>query len=91
MVKGRVNVWDVLAWVVLVGIFIWLVLKVIGVINTNIFLEYSPIFGAIYLVGWQIHKLNNIGKEVDGLKKFRNDTIRQIHQIKLNCVKNHGR
>ena len=33
--------------------------------------------------------LTEIAREVEGLKKFRNETIREIHEIKLNCTKNH--
>jgi len=88
MVK-KLSFWDILAWVVLAGILIWLILKVAGVINTPVILEYAPYFGAVYIAGWQIHKLYSVAEEVQGLKKFRNDTINQIHEIKLNCVKNH--
>lgn len=84
------NVWDVLAWIVLAGILLWLILKTTGIINTPLWLQYAPIYGAVYLAGWQVHKLDIIGKEVDGLKQFRNDTIEQIHSIKLNCTKKHN-
>jgi hypothetical protein len=30
--KKRLSFWDVLAWIVLAGIFVWAVLKVIGAI-----------------------------------------------------------
>lgn len=83
------SVWDYLAWVVLGAILVWLILKTLGIINTPLWLQYAPLYGAVYLAGWQVHKLDNIGKEVDGLKKFRKETVRQMHDVRLNCARNH--
>ena len=83
------SIWDVLAWVVLVGILVWLILKVTGVINTSILIEYAPYFGAVYLAGWQIHKLETVSEDVQELKKFKYATINEINNQKLNCLKNH--
>ena len=87
--KRGLNFWDSLAWIVLAGILIWLILKMLGIINTPVLVEYAPYLGAVYLAGWQIHKLDTVAKEVNGLKKFRSATINEIHELKLNCVKNH--
>ena len=87
--KKEMSFWDILAWVVLAGILIWLVLKMFGVINTPILIEYAPYLGAVYLAGWQIHKLATVAEDVKDLKKFRGATINEIHDIKINCTKNH--
>ena len=71
MNKRGLSFWDVLAWIVLVGILVWLILKGIGVINTPSFVELAPYFGAVYLVGWQIHKLETVSSDVKELKKFK--------------------
>jgi len=89
MVKKRISVWDVLAWISLGLILIWLILKTAGIINTPLWLSYAPLYAATYIAGWQIHKLDIIGKEVDGLKKFKSETIRKIHGMELNCRGNH--
>jgi len=91
MVEKKGSIWDILAWIVLVGIFIWLILKTVGIINTPLWFLYAPLYGAVYLAGWQMHKLDGIGKEVEGLKKFQSETIREIHNIKLDCARNHGK
>lgn len=83
------NIWDVIAWVVVFGIIIWLILKVIGIINTPILVEYAPYFGVAYLLGWNVHKLNNISENVKNFNKFKDDTIKEINNIKINCTKNH--
>ena len=88
MVK-KLSFWDILAWIVLAGIFIWLILKAFGIINTPAILEYTPYFGAVYIAGWQIHKLSVVAEDVKELKKFKDVTIRKINDIEMNCKLNH--
>ncbi|MDO8528384.1 MAG: hypothetical protein Q7S06_00645 [Nanoarchaeota archaeon] len=88
--KRGPTVWDILAWLVLAGIFIWLILKVTGVINTPAVIEYAPIFGVVYLAGWAMHKIDSASDDIKDLKKFAKDTSNEINNIKTNCVKNHG-
>ena len=85
----KIKFWDILAWIILAGIFIWLILKVTGVFNTPLLLEYAPYFGVAYLLGWNVHKLNNISEKVNKFGKFKDETIKEIHGLKLNCTKNH--
>ena len=73
--KREVSIWDIIAWIVLAGILLWLILKTFEIINTPLWLEYAPIYGAVYLAGWQIHKLVTVAKEVEGLKRFKSNTI----------------
>lgn len=80
------NFWDWLAWVVLAGILLWIILKMLGIINTPILLQYAPYLGAVYLAGWNVHKLDSVASE---FKSFRTETVKEIHEIKLNCAKNH--
>ncbi len=89
--KRGTNIWDILAWIVLFGILVWVLLKTFGVINTPVLLEYAPIYGAIYLAGWQMHKLSAVAEDVKDLKRFGRDTINQINEIKINCAKNHSK
>ena len=64
MEKRGLNIWDVLAWIVLAGILVWIILKMLGVINTPILIEYAPYLGAVYLAGWQLHKLETVASDV---------------------------
>lgn len=81
--------WDILAWVVLVLILLWLILKVTGVINTPVLIEYAPYFGAAYIAGWAMHKLDSVSDDVKSLKNFASATSREINNIKSNCYRNH--
>jgi hypothetical protein len=89
MSKRGPTIWDIIAWIVLAGILIWLILKVAGIINTPLLIEYAPIFGAVYLAGWAMHKLDTSVDEIKDLKHFAKDTAEQINNIKSNCIKNH--
>jgi len=86
--KKEVKIWDIIAWIVLAGILLWLILKTLGIINTPLWIEYAPIYGAVYLAGWQIHKLKTVASDVRELKKFKQDTISEINNIKSN-IKNY--
>jgi hypothetical protein len=86
----KISIWDIIAWIVLGGILLWLVLKVLGVIHTPLWLEYAPLFGAVYLAGWHIHKLDNVAKEVHDLKRFKEATVNEINNIKTKCTINHN-
>lgn len=88
MVK-KIGLWDILAWIVLAGILLWLILKVLGIINTTLLIKYAPYFGAVYLAGWAMNKLETATREVGELKKFKDATIKEIHSLKENCVRNH--
>ena len=87
--KNKLSIWDLIAWLVLFLILLWLILKVTGIINTPILIEYAPYFGAVYLAGWAMHKLETAVSDVEKLNKFKDETVNQINDLKLNCIKNH--
>ena len=89
--KKDESIWDLIAWIVLAGILVWLLLKTFGIINSPIWLEYAPLYGAVYIAGWQIHKLASVSEDVKELRKFKDLTIEEVHQIKNNCIRNHSR
>jgi len=88
--KKGMSFWDILAWIILGLILLWLILKVAGIINTPVFIEYAPYFGAAYIAGWAMHKLDSVSDDVKSLKKFANATANEINNIKSNCSKNHS-
>lgn len=84
--------WDILAWVSLAGIAVWLVLKMAGIINTPVWIEYSPLLGAVYMAGWAMSKLSMVARDVEVLKRdlgrMKGDMMGvkgDIAQIKMNC------
>lgn len=87
--QKRFSIWDIIAWICLIFIVIWLILKVTGVINTPVLVEYAPYFTGVYIAGWAMHNLKSIGEDVKELKSFREQTIEKIHNIETNCVKRH--
>lgn len=89
MTKQKYTIWDILAWICIMGIAIWLILKVTGIINTPLLLEYAPYFGATYIAGWLVHELKNNSRRLNKFDKFQQETIKEINDLKLNCAKNH--
>ena len=81
--------WDILAWVVLALILLWLILKVLGFVNTPEILAYAPYFGAVYIAGWAMHKLDSVAEDVRDLKRFQKSTIDEINKLKTDCRVNH--
>ena len=88
--KKDESIWDLIAWIVLAGILVWLLLKTFGIINSPIWLEYAPLYGAVYIAGWQIHKLESVAKDVGELKRFKDATINEIHNVKNPGLKLRG-
>jgi len=85
----RLDFWDVLAWIVLGLILLWLVLKITGVLNTPELLEYAPLFGVVYLAGWAMHKLDTAVDDIKDLKSFKEGTVNEIYKMKERCIRNH--
>ena len=88
------NFWDYLAWICLAGITIWVILKILGIINTPIWLEYAPIYGAIYLAGWNVNKLERATKDIKenskDIKEIKFDISNikfEIQTMKTKCSK----
>jgi len=85
----KLSVWDIIAWIVLLALLVWIILKVAGIIQTPNLLEYVPYFGIVYLAGWAMHKLEAVESNVRDLKNFSKATVKEINEIKLKCIKNH--
>jgi len=87
IMKRGLSIWDILAWIALASIVLWITLKILGIINTPLWLEYAPVYSASYVAGWMMHKLKIVHEEIHDLKNFKNETIKQIHSIKEDCAK----
>lgn len=64
----KMSFWDILAWIVLGLITLWLILKVMGIINTPLWLEYAPLFGAVYLAGRAMNILHRTAQDLQETK-----------------------
>ncbi len=76
------KIWDILAWIVLGLIAIWILLKVTGVINTPLWLQYSPLFGAIYIAGWAMNKLDRATDDIKDIKIEIKETKQDVGLVK---------
>ena len=81
---GKKSVWDVIAWLALIGIGVWVLLKVFGVIKTPLFIEYAPIGGAVYIAGWAMHKLDRATEDIKGVTHKLDRSTDDIKEVKNN-------
>lgn len=65
--KRVANLSEIVYWIALGYIVIWLLLKVIGVINTPVWLEYSPLFAAIFAAGGAMQKMRGMDKTIHAI------------------------
>ena len=80
------TIWDYIAWVVLFLIFVWLILKIMGVINTPLWLEYSPLFGAVYIAGWAMSKLDRATEDIKELRFDMNSVKKDITRVDSDLI-----
>ena len=62
------DVWDYLAWFMVGFITVWVILKMFGIINIPVLVEYSPLLGAVYIAGWVVQKLERATEDIKDVK-----------------------
>ena len=67
------------------GLLLWVLLKMFGVINTPLWLQYSPLLGVIYLAGRYSNKLDMVVLRVDRMD-IRFDKRLEKVENKLDCI-----
>ena len=90
MKKIKVDIWKLMFWLGVITLFIWLLLKIIGVINTTLIIQLIPflsaiaiIFGAIKHVGKFIHRVENGLSDIKDLKDKTGKLEKTIETIKF--------
>ena len=87
MVKRGATIWDYIAWASLIGVAIWLILKLFGFINTPAWLEYSPLAGVVYIAGWAMHKLDRASEDINHINGDVRDLRNEMKPINENITK----
>lgn len=80
------NFWDYLAWITLAGIACWVILKVLGFINTPLWLEYAPIYGAVYLAGWAMNNLERNTKDIQTSIYKLDKNANELQEVKTEII-----
>lgn len=85
LTKKGASIWDTLAWIALAGLGVWLLLKVLGIIQTPPWLEYAPLYGAIYIACWAMHKLHRATGDIMEIKKDVKEIESDMNKIRVTC------
>ncbi|MBT4136018.1 hypothetical protein HOD75_01480 [archaeon] len=80
--RGKSNIWDILAWIALAGIIIWVLLKMFGIINTPLWIEYAPVWPGIYLIGWAVERLRKTNEDLVQVKKSMIRMSQDMNKLK---------
>jgi len=83
--KKGASIWDILAWIALIGLGVWLLLKILGIIQTPPWLEYAPLYGVIYIAGWAMHKLHIATDNIKEIRKDVKEIETDVNKIRVNC------
>lgn len=68
------SIWDILVYVALIVLVIWIILKLAGVINSPVIVEIIPYVSAAYVFGRMFQKVETTADDVEKI----NTEIREI-------------
>ncbi|MBI2140967.1 hypothetical protein HYU16_00935 [Candidatus Woesearchaeota archaeon] len=69
------NVWDILTWLSLAGIFLWGIAKAAGWINTPLIIELAPVLLAAFSFGRFFQEQKEFKNE---MHQFKNETCKEL-------------
>lgn len=77
------NIWDVLTWLSLAGIFLWGIAKALGWINTPFVVETMPLLFAAFAIGRFFQDVKNFHKEQRGFNKEILTRVVKLEKVAL--------
>ncbi len=77
------NVWDILMWLSLAGIFLWEVAKALGWINTPLIIEIMPLLLAAFAVGRFFQEQKEFRNE---MRQFKSETCKDLSGLSLRLL-----
>jgi hypothetical protein len=79
--KDYSNIYAAIFWISLISIFIWLVLKALGYINTPTIIELMPFFSAIFGAGAFFQMFSDMRRRLSKVESEMKDVGLTIHSI----------
>lgn len=65
--RGRLNFGEYLFWIGYISLILWVIAKLLGLINTPLILEMFPIITAIFIAGGVYQEFRHMGKDIHNL------------------------
>jgi len=83
MVRGRISWVDVIFWLALLLLAIWIIAKLLGLINTSTIIEVIPYISAVFIAGSIWQQFKHVEKDVEDIKNITKRFERLGHEHKL--------
>lgn len=79
---NKIKIYDIVFWVSMLVIAIWIILKMFGVINSPVWIEMIPYLGIIFAAGSFYQSVNSMKSDVSDLKSRTNSIEREMIEVK---------
>lgn len=79
----RIKIYDAIFWFSLASILLWVILKVLGYINTPILLEQYPTIGAIFGAGAFFQKVNDMERRLRRVERAVYSTDKRVTALEI--------
>ena len=78
IMKDYTKIYTIIFWLSLLSIFIWLILKVLGIINTPQLIELLPYFSAVFGAGAFFQMIRDIKDRLNKLESENNKGFKEF-------------
>ena len=79
----RMKIYDILFWLSLASILLWVILKALGYINTPVLIEQYPIIGAIFGAGIFYQKMNEMERRLGRVERTTNHIDKRVSALEI--------
>ena len=69
MNKNMAKIWDILSWIAFAIVFLYFLLKILGVLNSPVSIDVITLLSGAYLLGRHVKKIDIVVDDVEYLKK----------------------
>jgi len=83
MAYNRFSWLDVMFWIALIALVIWIVLKAFGFINTSMIVEVIPYLSAVFIAGAIWQQFRNMQGDILDIKRVVSRFLRIEHEHNL--------
>lgn len=80
------KIYAIIFWTSLLVILVWVILKMIGVINSPVWIQLIPYFSAVFAAGAFFQSINSIKLDVSDLKARMGSVELRTHNMEKDII-----